>query len=110
MHGESEMSTEMEAGMDWPTIMSWSAIVLGFASAAAWLRSSTVKITLNQAMAMREKERIRTGRMLSVGYATLDGWDMQATFAAQARWNSLGALLAASSITIQAISQVVDSV
>ena len=96
--------------MDWPAILSWSAIVLGLGSAAAWLRSSTVKVTLNQAMAIREKEMERTGRMLSGGYATLDGWDMPATFAAQARWNSLGALLAASSITLQAISQLVGSV
>lgn len=92
---------------DWPAILSWSAIVLGLGSAAAWLRSSTVKVTLSQAMARRKKEMERTGSVPSGGYASLDGWDMSATFAAQSRWNSLGALLAAASITLQAISQLI---
>lgn len=94
--------------IDLASLLTWAAIVLGFLSAAAWLRSSVVKVSVAQAIAQRKKAAELTGVNSSHGYASLDGWEMSATFAAQSRWNSLGALLAASSITIQAISQLID--
>ena len=93
--------------IDWSSMLSWTAAVFGICSAAAWLRSSTVKVTVEEAMSRRKRTAERTGITLSHGYTSLDGWEMSETFAAQSRWNSLGAFLAASSITLQAISQLV---
>ena len=87
--------------------LTWVAITLGFCSAAAWLRSSRVKVPVEEAIARRKKAAERSGEEPSGGYVSLDGWEMSETFAAQSRWNSIGALLAASSITLQAISQLV---
>lgn len=97
----------MEANL--PTLLTWIAIVLGFFSAASWLRASAVKVTTEKALARYRKEAERKGVPPFRGSASLDGWDMSATFVAQSKWNALGALLAASSITLQAISQLLAS-
>ena len=92
---------------DLASTLTWVAIALGFCSAAAWLRSSQVKVPVEEALARRKKAAERTGEKPTRGYVALDGWEMSETFAAQSRWSSIGALLAASSITLQAVSQLI---
>lgn len=94
----------------WPTCLTWLSIILGFASAGFWLRSSIVKVSTEAAMAQRKRVAERSGQVPHLGSASLDGWDMSATFAVQSKWNSLGAVCAASSIALQAISQLLATV
>lgn len=94
----------------WPLCLSLLSILLGFASAAFWLRSSVAKVSSEAAIAQRKRTAEHRGQEPDLGSVSLDGWDMSATFAAQSKWNSLGAICAASSIGLQAISQLLSNV
>ncbi|WP_395757234.1 hypothetical protein [Achromobacter sp. EB05] len=80
------------------------SILSGIISSACWFYASKVKIGGEEATAKRVKENIRKGEKPNYASVTLDGWDMSATFEAQALWNSRGAFFAAASILSQAIS------
>lgn len=91
------------------TILSAIAIISifsGFLSAAFWFYSSTVKVTREDAGAKRVKNAEQKGERPYLGSVTLDGWDMSATFEAQAKWNSLGAFFAAVAVLLQAVNQI----
>lgn len=87
-----------------------ASAIFGFLSAFAWLYASRVKISRFQALARRKKEALLSGETPNLGGASLDGWDMSATFSAQAKWNSLGAALAAGAVGLQALGQALGSV
>lgn len=92
------------------TCVVFASIGFGVASALAWLRSSTVKISHEKAMAIRKMDAERKGVKPDYASVSLDGWDMSATFAAQSKWGSIGALLAACAVGLQALSQLLANV
>ncbi|MBW3509552.1 MULTISPECIES: hypothetical protein [Janthinobacterium] len=92
------------------SLMTIGSIGFGFTSAAAWLYASNVKVTHEQVIVQRKKDAILTGEVPDLGGVSLDGWDMSATFAAQAKWNSRGAALAACAVSLQALSQALSCV
>jgi hypothetical protein len=92
------------------TLLSVASITIGLLSAACWLRASFVKVDPQSAIATRAREAKARGETPSGGSTSLDGWDMSATFRAQSKWNSLGALFAALSISCQALSQIFSGV
>jgi hypothetical protein len=83
----------------------WAGVLAGLISAACWARASMVKITRQQEVERRVREAAKTGETPNLAGATLDGWDMGATFAAQARWNAAGSACAALAIFAQAAGQ-----
>lgn len=87
------------------TYFNISAVFFGLLSAAGWLRAATVKVSHERAMAQRTEAAAKKGEKPNFASVSLDGWDMSATFTAQARWNSIAAFLAACSILFQAVSQ-----
>jgi hypothetical protein len=84
------------------------SIFLGVVSAASWLRASVAKVSHEDAMKSRIKAAAKRGEKPNLASVSLDGWDMSATFSMQARWNSLGALAAALSISFQILGQVLS--
>ncbi|MFS8933094.1 hypothetical protein [Cupriavidus taiwanensis] len=82
-----------------------ASILFGFASAGSWFRASFVKVKHEDAMVKRKRDAEEQGRQPNLASISLDGWDMSATFAAQARWNAIGAFFAGMSILLQASSQ-----
>ncbi|MDN5650709.1 hypothetical protein [Acinetobacter guillouiae] len=86
------------------------AILLGFISAGCWFYASFVKVDHEKAMDFRRKEAERKGEKVNYASVSLDGWDMSATFKAQAKWNSFGALFAALSIGCQSVSMITQSI
>lgn len=87
-----------------------ASISFGVLSALAWLRSSTVKISHEKAMAKRRRNAEKKGLAPNYASASLDGWDMSATFAAQSKWGSIGAFLAACAVGLQAVGQYLENV
>jgi len=90
--------------------VTFASIGFGVASALAWLRSSSVKISHEKAMATRRRYAERKGVAPNYASVSLDGWDMSATFAAQSKWGSIGALLAACAVGLQALGQLLEIV
>jgi hypothetical protein len=92
----------------WVHYASEASIFFGISSAASWLRASLAKVSHERAISLRTKAANRRGEKPNLASLSLDGWDMSATFAAQAKWNSIGALFAAFSISFQAVAQVLS--
>ena len=89
----------------WRVYLTIASIFIGLISAASWLYASFVKVNHEKAMNLRKKEAEKRGETPNFASASLDGWDMSATFAAQSRWNATGAFFAACSILLQAVAQ-----
>lgn len=87
-----------------------SSIVSGFLSAASWLKASVVKVSHEEEIARRKTEAEKKGVPPNLAGVTLDGWNMSSTFRAQAKWNSIAAILAAITISLQAITQILQNV
>jgi len=87
--------------------LSICSIACGLLSAASWYRGSAVKVSHEKAMQARAKEAAKRGEKPNFASVSLDGWDMSATFAAQSKWNSIGAFFAACSILAQTIAQII---
>lgn len=87
-----------------------TSIFIGLISAVSWLRASTVKVSHEKAMRIREREAKKRGEKPNYASVSLDGWDMSATFSAQSKWNATGAFFAAISILLQATAQMLGSV
>ena len=77
------------------------AAIVGLVSAGCWLRAAFVKVTREQHFEREEKRAAKEGRPPELSAVVLNGWEMGATFGAQARWNSYGAMFAAISIILQ---------
>ncbi|UIN23505.1 hypothetical protein [Herbaspirillum frisingense] len=84
--------------------LTMASIAFGFLSAGSWLRASFAKVSHEVAMEQRRKDALKRGQEPNYASVSLDGWDMSATFAAQAKWNGLGAFFAAFSILFQAVA------
>lgn len=91
-----------------PFQLTAASIFIGLISAASWLRASLIKVSHEKAMKIREKKAKKRGEKPNYASVSLDGWDMSATFSAQSKWNATGAFFAASSILLQAISQMLN--
>lgn len=89
-------------------VLTVASIFIGLCSAASWLYASVVKVDHEKAMKERLRKAQRKGEVLNYASASFDGWDMSATFSAQSKWNSLGALFAACSILLQAVAQLIS--
>jgi hypothetical protein len=89
------------------TLFQWISAAAAFVSAGCWLYGSRVKVTRKKALESRLKEAERLGHEPSLAGASLDGWDMSATFAAQSKWNARGALAAGIAVTAQAVAPLV---
>jgi len=87
------------------SILTIISIASGLASAAAWLYASHVKVSREKALAQRRRAAEKTAGSPDLSGVTFDGWEVRETLAAQSRWNSVGAALAAVAITCQALSQ-----
>lgn len=81
------------------------AILFSIGSASAWFYASRVKVPLRKAMAMAHKRAAKTGVKSNGGFMSFDDWDFRETVAAQARWNSIGAISAGMAILLQAVVQ-----
>lgn len=92
----------------WGSVLIVVSIILGLFSAASWFYASFVKVSHEKAMKERLATALKRGERPNYASVSLDGWDMSATFSAQAKWNAVGAFFAASSICLQAISQMVS--
>jgi hypothetical protein len=87
------------------TYLTIASIFFGFLSAGAWLRASVVKVSRENEATRRIAEAKKHGEEPNLAGVSLDGWDMSGTFRAQSFWNAIGAVLAAISISCQAIVQ-----
>ncbi|WP_159957242.1 hypothetical protein [Pseudomonas sp. R76] len=85
-----------------------ASILIGLCSAASWFYAGFVKVDHEKAVEDRLRKARKKGEEPNYASVSLDGWDMSATFSAQSKWNSLGALFAACSILLQAVAQVVS--
>jgi len=81
------------------------SIASGLASAAAWLYASHVRVSREKALLLRRRAAAKTGERPDLSGVTFDGWEVRETLAAQSRWNSIGAVLAAVAIAFQAAAQ-----
>lgn len=90
--------------------ISTASICFAFLSAAAWLRASVVKVSTEKEAARRIAKAQKAGAKLGLGGASLDGWDMSGTFRVQSIWNAAGSLMAAFSISLQAIVLILQHV
>ena len=88
--------------MDVLTVIS---IGSGLASAAAWFYASRVKVSREKALSQRRREAEEIGVDPDLSGVTFDGCEVRETLAAQAKWNSIGAALAAVAILCQALAQ-----
>lgn len=77
----------------------------GLMSAAAWFYASRVTVSREKALLERRSEAAKTGATPDLAGVTFDGWEVRETLAAQAKWNSIGAALAAAAILCQALAQ-----
>ena len=89
--------------MDILTVISIGA---GLASAAAWFYASRVKVSREKALSQRRREAEKIGTNPDLSGVTFEGWEVRETLAAQAKWNSIGAALAAVAILCQALAQI----
>lgn len=84
-----------------------ASILFGFASAAAWLRSTTT-ISREQELERRNKGLAKQGKPPNhAGVQILDGdttYDLIGTLRHQSTWSRWGALLAALAMTCQAVA------
>ncbi|WP_147408745.1 hypothetical protein [Kushneria sinocarnis] len=87
-----------------------ASIVSGFLSAASWLKASVVKISREEEVSRRKGEAEKKGVKPNLAGVTLDGWDMSGTFRIQAKWNSIAAILAAVTISLQAVVKVLQNI
>lgn len=85
------------------------SIGFAFASAGAWLYASRVKVSREEALSRRRRAADRSGKAPDLSGVTFDGWEVRETLAAQSKWNSIGAVLAAVSILAQAVGQAIAS-
>ncbi|WP_207105733.1 hypothetical protein [Sphingomonas sp. CFBP 8760] len=76
---------------------------MAITSAASWFYGSQVKVTREKMVARRKREAAKSGEPPNFAGISLDGWDMSDTFAAQSRWNAVGAIAAGISVLAQAI-------
>lgn len=81
------------------------SIASGLASAVAWLYASHVKISREKALERRRRTAEKSGGVADLGGASFDGWEIRETLAAQSKWNSIGAVLAAVAVSAQAVAQ-----
>jgi len=73
-------------------------------SASAWFRSASVKIGHDEMMRIRKRRAEKKIETPNYAGASLDGWDMSETFAAQSRWNMYGAGFAGLSVLLQSLA------
>ncbi|WNB76135.1 hypothetical protein [Methylomonas koyamae] len=92
------------------TYLSVASIFFGFLSAGAWLWASVVKVSREKEIKRRIAKAKNRGEEPNLARVSLDGWDMSGTFRAQSFWNAIGAVLAAISISCQAIVQILQDV
>ncbi|WP_445367129.1 hypothetical protein ACH5Y9_18535 [Methylomonas sp. BW4-1] len=92
------------------TYLSIASIFFGFLSAGAWLWASVVKVSREKEINRRIAKAKKLGEEPNLAGVSLDGWDMSGTFRAQSFWNAIGAVLAAISISCQAIVQILQDV
>lgn len=87
-----------------------TVISIGFAlaSAGAWLYASRVKVSREEALSQRRRLADKHGSTPDLSGVTFEGWEVRETLAAQSKWNSIGAVLAAASILSQALAQAID--
>lgn len=86
------------------------SIFFGLASAGAWLYASRVKVSRNEALNQRRRNAEKNGAAPDLSGSTFDGWEVRETLAAQAKWNSTGALLAAVAVSSQAVAQMLHHI
>lgn len=86
-------------------ILSVISIIAGFASAAAWLYASRVKVTRESAIHQRKQKAAKEGTTPNLSGVTFDGWEVRETFEQQSKWNSIGAVLAAIAVFSQTLAQ-----
>ena len=85
-------------------VLRWLSVIAAIVSAGCWLHGSRVKVTREEFVARMLRRAKRTGQAPNFAGASLDGWDMSATFAAQSTWNARGAIAAGVSVISQAIA------
>ncbi|MBO9329613.1 hypothetical protein GHR37_10750 [Achromobacter xylosoxidans] len=86
-------------------ILTVISIVSGVASAGAWLYASHVKVSREQAIRQRRLAAEKNKTSPDLSGVTFDGWEVRETLAAQSKWNSIGAVLAAIAVLCQAVAQ-----
>lgn len=84
--------------------LQWIAVFVALLSAAAWLKAATIKVSRRELLELGTHEADKRGEKLNVAVASVNGWSLSATFAAQSRWNSRGALLAGLAVLAQAVA------
>lgn len=89
-------------------ILTVISVVSGCASAAAWLYASHVKVSRESAIRQRRLAAEKNRTIPDLSGVTFDGWEVRETLAAQSKWNSLGAVLAATAVLCQAVAQMLD--
>ncbi|MCU6619910.1 hypothetical protein OCO52_25755 [Achromobacter mucicolens] len=86
-------------------ILTLISIVSGFASASAWIYASQVKVSRERQRRLAAEKK---GTNPDLSGVTFDGWEVRETLAAQSKWNSIGAVLAATAALCQAAGQALD--
>lgn len=86
------------------------SIVSGLASSGAWLYASQVKVSREKALSQRRAEAQKKGVTPDLSGVVFDGWEVRETLAAQAKWNSIGAVFAAIAISCQAVMLAISHV
>ncbi|QNM59303.1 hypothetical protein XHV734_0454 [Xanthomonas hortorum pv. vitians] len=86
-------------------ILATISIASGLASAAAWIYASHVKVSRDKALSQRHRAAEKTSSTPDLSGVNFDGWEVRETLAAQSKWNSIGAVLAALAVLCQAVSQ-----
>lgn len=84
----------------------WISLAAALGSAAAWFYASRVKVSREEAVEIATRAAKKKGVKPDFSGMSFDGWDFRETLAAQARWSSLGALLAALAVAGQVMAQV----
>jgi hypothetical protein len=79
--------------------------VVGFASAVCWFRGSVVKVSHERAIQIRTAEANKRGEKPNLSALIMNGADVEATSAAQSRWNAIGAFLSGCAILLQSVAQ-----
>lgn len=86
------------------TILQVLSIAAGLSSAAAWLYASQVKVSRENALEIRRRDAQKSGLSPDLSGMTFEGWEMRETLAAQSKWNSVGAILAAAAVATQSVA------
>jgi hypothetical protein len=81
------------------------SIVFALASAGAWLYASRVKVSREKALLQRRRAVEKSGTKPDLSGVVFDDWEVRETLAAQSKWNSIGAALAAVAIFFQTLAQ-----